>query len=187
MLQLRINQSFGIIGINQTWAEIKIKSRPAKMEIKQELGQFEMKREPPQVKLDLKEAFGDLGLRKPDQVGKNLWNKGWQKYSLGLARVVSEGDRLGRIELGGHPIVEIARENFTEHKELNVEALPKNPPRITEWRGDLSLKYRLGGVEVEFIPNFPELEYRPGSIEVYWLQEPWIEMEVVGSNVDMWV
>jgi hypothetical protein len=187
MLQLRINQEFGCIGINQTAAQMRVHSRLADLDIKQELGQFEINAQPPQVKMDLKGAFGDLGMRKPDQVAEELKAQAWQRFGEGLGRVVAEGDRLGRIELGGHPIVEIARENFAEHKELNVQALPKQPPRISSLGGELSLRYHLGGAEISVSPNFPQIKYSPGSIEIYLLQEPWIEIEVVGSNVDMLV
>jgi hypothetical protein len=187
MLQLQIKYRLGIIGIEQTPGQMHIRCQPADMEIQQELGQLEVRREPPKVEIDLKEAFGDLGMRKPDQIAWELRTKAWQTFRYGLDRVVSEGDRLGRIELEGQPIVELARENFAEHKELNVAAVPKKRPEIKPVGGDFAFQYHVGGVEIKIEPKTPEISYYPGSIRIYWLQEPWLEMEVVGSNVDLWV
>mgnify|MGYP000870285636 FL=1 len=187
MLQLQIRYCLGIIGIEKTPAQVHIRCQPADMEIRQEIGQLEMRREPPEVQIDLKEAFGDLGMRKPDQVSWELRAKAWQTFRFGLDRVVSEGDRLSRIELGGQPVVELARENFAEHKELNVRALPARGPEIQPVGGGFAFQYNLGGVEIKVEPKTPEVTYYPGSIQIYWLQEPWLEMEVVGSNVDLWV
>ena len=100
MLQLRINQYFGRIGIDHVPSKLEISCPMSVMEIRQELGQMEMERVPPAVKIDLKEAFGDLGMKKPDQLAQEaLWMLG--RRIIRLDRVVAEGDRLSRIELGG--------------------------------------------------------------------------------------
>jgi len=187
MLQLRINYRLGLIGIEKTPAQLQISCQPADMEIRQELGKLEIKRESPRVKIDLKEAFGDLGMRKPDQAAWQSRARSWERFQQGLARAVREGDRLGRIELGGHPIIELARENFAEHKELNVQAAPQRRPRVEAVGEGFSFKYHLGKVEIDLEPSSPKMEYHPGSLQIYWLQEPWLQMEVVGANVDLWV
>lgn len=186
MLQLRINYGLGRIGIEHTPAEMQIRCQSADLTIRQELGQIEIRREPPGVEIDLKEAFGDLGLRKPDQVAWESRASAWRGFRLSLDRMVAEGDRLGRIELGGRPIIELARENTTDHKELNVQALPRTRPQIRPIGGEFAYQYVLGGVEIEIEPTFPEIRYYPGSVHIYWLEEPWLEMEVVGGNVDLW-
>lgn len=186
MLQLRISYGLGLIGIEQTPAQLQIRSQLAEMEIRQEHGRLEIRREPPAVEVDLKEAFGDLGMRKPDQLAWQLRGRSWQEFRHGLNGVVAEGDRLGRIELKGRPIIELARENFRDNKELNVQALPKTGPKIQFAGGNWHFQYHLGEVEIRLEPSFPEFRYYPGSIQIYWLQEPWLEMEVVGNSVDTW-
>ncbi|NLY29766.1 MAG: hypothetical protein GX047_03960 [Firmicutes bacterium] len=186
MLQLRINQYFGRIGINHVPSKLEISCPMADMEIHQELGQMEIERVPPAVKIDLKEAFGDLGMKKPDQMAQEATRDAWQTYHQGLDRVVAEGDRLSRIELGGRPLMDILRENFNQQKELNMTAAPKARPRIEMVGGDFSCRYHRGGVSIDVEPQPPEIRYYPGKVEVYLLQKPRLEIEVIGVNVDRW-
>ena len=187
MSQIRITQNWAQIGINQIPAQMGIDSRLADLEISQELGEFQISTKPPQVEIDLKEAFGDLGMRKPDQVSQDYAAKSWQAYRQDLTRMVAEGDRMARIELGRNAIVEIARENAIEHKEINVTAAPKQPPKVTASIRDVDLKYRLGGARIELEPRPVGIDYTPGIVQIYLLEEPWIRIEVVGSNVDLMV
>ncbi len=186
MLQLKINQYFGRIGINHVPSQLEISCQRAAMEIQQELGQIELKRVPPAVKIDLKEAFGDLGMRKPDQAAQKATQDAWRTYYRGLARVVQEGDRLSRIERGGHPLIDILRENFNQQKELNVTAAPKARPKIEMVGGELYYHYHPGGVSIEVQPQPPEIRYHPGKVDIYLLQKPRLEIEVIGVNVDGW-
>ncbi|NLA59053.1 MAG: hypothetical protein GX855_09170 [Firmicutes bacterium] len=186
MLQLRLNQYFGRIGIDHVPSKLEISCPMAVMEIRQELGQMEMERVPPAVKIDLKEALGDLGMKKPDQLAQKVTMDAWQTYHRGIDRVVAEGDRLSRIELGGRPLMDILRENFNQQKELNMTAAPKARPTIEMVGGDFSYRYNLGGVSIDVEPQPPEIRYYPGKVEVYLLQKPRLEIEVIGVNVDRW-
>ncbi|HHV94531.1 MAG TPA: hypothetical protein GXX47_08370 [Firmicutes bacterium] len=186
MLQLRITHYFGRIGIDYVPSRLEINSRLAAMEIDQELGQMEMKRVPAAVKLDLKEAFGELGMKKPDQLAKAAAEKAWQTYYRGLDRVVAEGDRLGRIELGGHPLIDIIRENANQQQELNVTAAPKARPKVEVVGGEFYYRYHLGKVKVDVEPRGAEINYYPGKVHIYLLQKPRLEIEVIGVNVDGW-
>lgn len=185
MLQIRITQNWAKVGINQIPAQIRIDNRLAELEISQELGEFEIATKPPQVRIDLKEAFGDLGMRKPDQVARDYKAESWKAFGQDLSRLVAEGDRMARIELGGRAIVEIARENAVDHKEINVAAVPKQRPKITASIEDVHLRYRLGGARTDLEPRPVGIDYIPGVVETYLLEEPWIKIDVVGSNVDL--
>ncbi|MGI6566596.1 MAG: hypothetical protein GX341_05410 [Firmicutes bacterium] len=186
MLQLRITHYFGRIGINHVPSQLEISCPMADMKIQQELGQLEIKREPPAVKLDLKEAFGDLGMKRPDLLAEAAKWEAVQRFHRGLDRVVAEGDRLSRIELGGHPLIDIVRENVNQQRELNITAAPKARPRVEVVGGGFSYQYHPGGVHIDVEPQSPEIRYYPGKVEIYLLQEPGVDMEVVGVNIDGW-
>ena len=80
-------------------------------------------------------------MKRPDQLAEAAkWDAVQRRITEGLDRVVAEGDRLSRIELGGRPLMDILRENFNQQRELNITAAPKARPRVEVVGGGFSYR-----------------------------------------------
>lgn len=183
-MQLRIDQQWAQIGIAQKPARLVIASRPPQVRLQQESGKLEIRQEFPRIHIDLRAAYADIGQRHPGIFGREVAAKAQQAVRDAIDRIVAEGDRLARIEDGGHPLVEIARENFSDQKELTLAVAPRHRPEI-EVFGSMVIDYRVGGVKLEVEVNRPEVQYHRGYVDVYLRQKPALMINVVDSTVDV--
>ncbi|NLK07679.1 MAG: hypothetical protein GX316_03140 [Firmicutes bacterium] len=185
MVQIRIQQKMGRIGIEHFPAQMHMKAELRELKLRQVPSRLEIATRPARIEVDQKESLRDVGLADVMQLGEDATAKSWQVYRRDLSKMVAQGDRMARIEQGGKAVVEIARENTQTHKELNLAAAPKQRPRILGLPGKMHYEYHLGEVEVALGPEVFNYNYIPGSLEIYFLEKPWIKIDTVGNRIDL--
>lgn len=184
MLQLRIHQTFGRIGIEQTWGSIQMKVLPADFKIAQKPAAVKIEKDRPAVHIDQTETRASMGYKNIVPFQNDIAQKGRSIALAGIQRIAGEGDRLGRIEAGDNPIPAIAEAAAWAEKDFNVALMPKTPPDISS-TGKLDIKVMLGDVSVDSKIRFPQISGQGGTIDIYVKVKPAIEIEVVGRQVDL--
>ncbi len=180
-----------MLQITTTPARLGMKTYNAHLEIQQPRGQQsieqprpEMKidRELPKVIIDQYQCFAEMGLKNPTDLAKEISNWSRKKWLEGLARRREEGDRMARIEKGGNPIPEMAREKLNHQYQFNVDFIPKSRPKI-EVTGHLNIEWDIKKPIINYKPNKPIVDYTPGYVDIYVEQWPDIEIRYVDERI----
>lgn len=184
MTQLRIQQTFGRIGIEQTRATLRMQVLPADFKIAQKPTAVKITQDWPAVQIDQRETRASMGYKDIVPFQKDIAQRGQRAALTGIQRIAREGDRLGRIEAGDNPIPAIAEAAAWPEEEFNIALMPKIPPAISA-AGRLDIKVMPGDVSVDSKTRFPQISGRGGTVDVYVKVKPAIKIEVVGRQVDL--
>jgi hypothetical protein len=71
----------------------------------------------------------------------------------GIAKIVSEGDAMARIQDGGNPIADFAASRLTEYYEdhqVVLGAIPRTPPDITVRYSPTSFRFEPGNLTINY-------------------------------------
>ncbi|ULL20134.1 hypothetical protein DVH26_36640 [Paenibacillus sp. H1-7] len=95
----------------------------------------------------------------------------------GIAKIVERGNSLGNIAAGGNPIVENAKQLFTERTEYNIAGLATSDNVDIHYTAQRPQIEVIGGsIEVNARVNKPELNVIRGKLDIYMLQYPKVEI-----------
>jgi hypothetical protein len=115
------------------------------------------------VSIDQTECFNTSGLKTALRLGSDFYRECLQEGINTIARIASEGVRCLRIERGGQPLIDIAREKSRDEVHLTVEAMPKVPPEVTSEPGEVDIWWE-GGLQADWTRGRDMGWYRsPGS------------------------
>lgn len=184
MLQVRINQTFGWIGVEQTPASIRVEAFSAQLQLKQKQAALQIRIDWPAVSIDQTQTLAGMGYKKVVAFQKDIARNGQAIALAGIRRTAEEGDRLGRIEAGGNPLPEIAQTAAWPEKNFNVALIPKNPPDIS-FSGDLDIKAVPGAITVDSQAGFPQISVQKGNVDIYLKVKPAVEIGVTGQWIDL--
>jgi hypothetical protein len=184
MTQLRIEQTFGRIGIEQTRGSMRMQVLPADFKITQKPAVVRIEKDWPAVQIDWRATRASMGYKDIVPFQKDVARKGRSAALSGIQRIAREGDRLGRIEAGGNPIPDIAEAAAWPAKDFNIALMPDRPPVISA-AGRLDIKIMPGDVSVDSTTRFPQISGQGGTIDVYVKVKPSIKIEVVGRQIDL--
>lgn len=103
----------------------------------------------PRVAIDVREALADVG-HKP--MGRFMREEAERAQAAGveaIGGIAREGDRLAQVEVSNNAIVEIAREKWQDHRELNVDVAPKHRVTVELESGHAETTFTPGQVNVD--------------------------------------
>lgn len=184
MLQVRISQTFGRIGIEQIPDKMLLKASPADYKLNQKPAVLQVEKDWPAVHIDQTQTRISMGYKPIVPFQKDIAREALSTSLSGIQRVAREGDRMGRIEDGSNPIPDIAEANAWPEKDFNVTVLPKTPPDIS-FTGRVAIKATPGDVTVDSKGSFPQVTVQRGNINVYVKVKPEVKIDVVGRQVDL--
>jgi len=185
MMQLRITNIRGQIGIRtndailsirQPWADMQITTRQAKLNINNVH---------PQVIIDQSRCFSEIGRKGIYEYTGDFAREGMTAAVEAAGQIVQEGNRMAWIENKADAIAEIATEKaLPPTADFNITLIPQSRPTIDS-TGRVSFNPEPGAVNINFNPHLPEIQATGGQIEMYMQQKPVFSFEFVGSNVDI--
>lgn len=183
---IRINQTYGKIGIRQYPANMNIAQPPPTVDIRQSRADMKIDTTLPKVHIDQSQCFAELGLKSPLRLADDFYEESLEAGLDNIGKMAQEGERLMRIEDGGDPIVEIAQEAmYDDICEINVDCAPKSRPKIEvrEGRADVEVTPRPPAINWEVYPkaNIVASRYK---VDIYMAVWPNIKFEYVGNNID---
>ncbi|ADG83628.1 DUF6470 family protein [Thermincola potens] len=184
-MDLKITQQFGQIGINYAQARMDIRTGQADMQLITAPPEMEIKIDYPRVHIDQTQALADIGYKKVIALEAEQAHEGQATVLSGIERVAREGDSLARSAGRGTALIaDIAWQNSFDNRDYNVAAIPHTPPKIW-FTGGININVRPGNVRLQVNPNFPEIKFAPGKVNIYLEQEPLLKIETTGTYLDL--
>lgn len=186
---LDIQFEFGKIGINTYNASIdtKMDIQQQGVEIKTQPSEFSVENTFPIIEdIECSHCRTDMGYPQP-LVASTIWRDEAKQYVMEyLGSKSAGGDALGAIEKGISISDIVESESFQEPPEVNVDAVPKTPPRITFRYGEIRSQLLPGNVKVNVSGKPVVIDCEKARINIFMEENPYIAIKAVpkGQNID---
>ena len=136
--------------------------------------------------IDISHCRTDMGYPQPF-VASNIWHDEARYYTLEhIGNKAAIGDALGAIERGVTIADIVESESFKEPPEINVDIVPKTPPRITFRFGEIKSDLARGSVKVDVSDKPVTMDYDRAKVNIFMEKTPYITIKAVskGEKID---
>ncbi|RJE85632.1 hypothetical protein D3P07_20785 [Paenibacillus sp. 1011MAR3C5] len=172
--QIQIEQIPARLDITSTQGKFDIRQKSATMNVQSTPGVLEVESEPPVVIVDMTKTWDALTGGKPISFMNRIYDQFGQFVQHAIENTVSTYNQIGDLTLEENPIGEIAIQNMLRQPpkvQIYGEASVANisfeahvsPPRIN---------YTPGKVDIETIPNKPQVDFQRGGVQYQMTQYP---------------
>ena len=188
MLKYNIDIKFGFgqIGISAYMGELSLKKRnDSGFDINIHKPDISIMTRFPEIHIDTSACWADIGYQPPLKFAKYCFDSIAQGVDDYIYQKVAEGNALGDIEKGMTVQDVSYNQALPEHREINVDIIPKSRPQINVKEGSVLTKFTPGHVYV-FVDPDQQFEYKPANVRIYLEKDSYINIKVVerGSNID---
>lgn len=184
MMDLRINQQFGLIGLDIKHQAFQMNIRHPRLDLEITPPELQIEQKLPQLEIDQTQCFIDMDRRPPMDFLHHVVGRARTAVLQAIARIAREGDMLGAIEKG-IDIADIALMNSQQWKEFDVAAVPEHRPEIDVIIEDLDVALVPGDVGVNLVNGQVNGRLDWGRVKVFWRREPFIDIEYIGRRMDV--
>lgn len=142
--------------IETTPAEITANNRPGVLQIDQSL------------------TNNALTGGKPEDFWKRIYAQYREVALQNMQKIVEEGNQMGDLRRKDNPLADLALRQYIEGApDLQVYG-PASPAniRFSYTPNDINLQVQVGGAEIDVQTFRPEIQYVPGSVQIYMKQYP---------------
>ncbi|MBS2771205.1 DUF6470 family protein [Anoxybacteroides rupiense] len=183
--QIRLQSTVARISIATTPPVQEIEQPPAELEIRQPPAQLQIETTPGKLTIDQTKAWEDMDLKHIFRRIEEFAEQGYQDWLAGMARLSEQGDELMRIEDGGNPIADQARENSEPPMyEFNIGWIPSLFSVKTNYEpAKVHIDVQARRPMIQAKPNPPLLRYTPGKVEIDLAQRPTLKIDVVNLKL----
>ncbi|MFD2655571.1 DUF6470 family protein [Gracilibacillus thailandensis] len=190
--QLRIQQQNAMIGIRTIDAKLDIEQGPAKQSIQQPQADLNITTKPGKLTIDQSKALADVGIIPTEESVEKMANEAMQTAIEGSKKRRRQGDMLMKIENGGNPLAQIAKENgqWPKH-QFNIGWIPSGDAVQFDYQpAEVDIDARANKPIINAEPTKNQFHYQRGGIDVYLEQENWIDIDFdnvkfVGNNFEL--
>ncbi|WP_110112535.1 DUF6470 family protein [Bacillus sp. CGMCC 1.16541] len=169
------------IRLESTSAKVNVQTVPAKMEqsqpaadlsIQQPQAEMTIERTPSQLSIDQTKAWEDMDLKHISRRVEEAVDQGHEDWLAGIARRAQEGEDLMRIEDGGNPIPDHAKQNSESPTyDFNIGWIPSpGGVKIGYTPGKVDIRWKTNAPIIQSSINKPVLNYEPGKVNVSMAQ-----------------
>ncbi|MDL2273046.1 DUF6470 family protein [Oscillospiraceae bacterium OttesenSCG-928-G22] len=183
--RILISQTFGQIGLRVTPAQLQVvSSGKMNMAIDNQPPEMEVKRQWPQLHIDQSQVFAECGIPSPMRQAKDYYQRSLGKGMQAIGKRARNGREYLNIENKQNPSATIAKRDSIRYKGVHTVTMPKSRPKMKFDVGGVEIRWKMGDVVIEWNREAPEARYTPYSIELFWREEPKIEIRFEeGSEV----
>ncbi|REK69563.1 DUF6470 family protein [Paenibacillus paeoniae] len=172
--QIQIEQIPARLDISSKQGLFNIQQKNATMNVKSTPGVLDVQSEPPVVAIDMSKTWDALTGGKPVSFMNRIYNQFGQFVQHAIENTVSTYNQIGDLTLEENPIPELA-----------LQGIFRQPPKVQIY-GDASIanisfeahvsppkiNYTPGKVEIETVPNKPQVEFQRGGVQIQMAQYP---------------
>ncbi|MGE5472842.1 MAG: DUF6470 family protein [Ignavibacteriales bacterium] len=181
---LRIEQTYGKIGIDKYPSKLEINSKQANLNMHKTLVQVEINQELPKVIIDQHECFASAGLKNNLELVQEAAEAGRQQALAYTAQKSQEGDRFANIASKENTVAALAKEHSFDQHVFNIDSIPKVRPKI-DFVGRLDISFKKGQITNDVEQGYMNMNFSKAQIEMYELQKPSVNIEYIGNNIDL--
>lgn len=180
---LKIDQTFGRIGIETQYSQVRLKAQGSMIRMHTTEPQIIIDQQLPRVLIDQRACFASAGYKSCYELMVDVAELSRERVMEYIAKYAQDGDMVAHIESGGNPISEIAfRDSFTQH-EFNIDLIPKVRPKI-DFKGYLNISLKEGKIQTNIEKGFLNINFTEPYIRMYLIQKPSLKIEYAGQNFD---
>ncbi|HHV63597.1 MAG TPA: hypothetical protein GXX46_00740 [Peptococcaceae bacterium] len=184
MVELKITQQFGRIGLQITNARFELRHRQPDLEISRKAPELTLDIAWPELMVDYTPMLESIGLGNIEYRAKSFTAAAREEYLANLEKSVQVGYQIGAIEKG-QSIGDIVFE-ASAPREPEIGLVPLVPVKISYKPAGLDMETELGKLEFNFIPGeIKQEKFVFPSVKVFWEQKPYLKIEAVGQLVDI--
>lgn len=187
MAHLRMDATYGKIGLQTQNAKLRMNQQRADMTIRQPKAELSIQTLPGKLDIDQSKAFAEANLKSVYQLIEDFARRGREAVMKGIARRARQGDRLMKIENKGHPIADLGRINSSDPPlRFNIGWMPRSPfsVKFHYQPADVRIQWKIHGPEIHVTPHPTEFTYVPGSVSGFMRQRASLNIDVVGLRYD---
>ncbi|RNC29579.1 MAG: hypothetical protein AWM53_00577 [Candidatus Dichloromethanomonas elyunquensis] len=183
MVDLRITQQFGSIGLKINDAQYQLKQIKPNLEIKQVPADLGLETTPPDLKIDYTPMLESLGLGNIAFVASTFTNTVKDEYLANLEKDTQTADQIGAIEKR-QSIGDIVFQS-QEPEDSEIELVSLSPINITYIPATVKPKVQLGGVNLNLNYGKVSIEnFVFPSVRSFMVKEPFLKIDAVGQIFD---
>jgi hypothetical protein len=190
--QIRLESTFAKIAIETTPPMLEIEQPQAELDLQQPPAEIKIETTPAKLTIDQTKAWEDMDLKHIFRRIEEFSQQGYEDWLEGMARVSRQGDELMRIEDGGNPIAEQAKENSEDPiYEFNIGWVPSHFSVKTNFEPskvniDVTVNKPINNTKI----NKPIINYIPGKVTTElaqrnYLKVNFVNLKFVGINFEI--
>jgi hypothetical protein len=190
--QIRLQSTFAKIAIETTPPVQEIEQPPAELDLQQPPAEITIETTPSKLTIDQTKAWEDMDLKHIFRRIEEFAQQGYEDWLEGIARVSRQGDELMRIEDGGNPIAEQAKENGEDPiYDFNIGWIPSLFSVKTNFEPakvhiDVKVNKPINNTKI----NKPIINYTPGKVTIDLAQRnslkiDFVNLRSVGTNFEI--
>jgi hypothetical protein len=190
--QIRLESTFAKIAIETTPPMLEIEQPPAELDLQQPPAEMKIETTPAKLTIDQTKAWEDMDLKHIFRRIEEFAQQGYEDWLEGMARVSRQGDELMRIEDGGDPIAEQAKENSEDPMyEFNVGWVPSHFSVKTNYEpAKVHIDVEVNKPIIKTKINKPIINYTPGKVTINLaernsLKSDFVNLKFVGINFEI--
>ncbi|MDM5340067.1 DUF6470 family protein [Fictibacillus enclensis] len=184
--QLTMQSTKAQISITTTLPVQEIQQRPADLSIQQPKADLRIETTPGKLTIDQSQAWADMDLKPISKRIEEFAQNGYNDWLEGLARMAEQGDQLMRIEDGGLPIADQAKENSEDPMlEFNIGFVPSPFSVKTNYEpAKVNINWQVNKPVIEATINRPQHSYKPGEVHTELKQYPTLTIQVADPKIN---
>lgn len=184
--QIQIQQGYSRLGIETTQGQQSIEQPRPSLNMQQHRGVLEMEQTKPELEIDSRKAWSALGKPRIEEMTDRIAQSSLQISMYNIAEIARSGDRMMAFQNGGNVFAEIARDNvFKDRPKVELIGEPGyNNVDITFIPGQVHTTFQPGGVTFNPETYKPVIDYYPGKVNPYLIQQNYIFMSATGKQLD---
>jgi hypothetical protein len=190
--QIRLESTFAKIAIETIHPVLEIEQPPAQLDLQQPPAEIHIETTPAKLTIDQTKAWEDMDLKHIFRRIEEFAQQGYKDWLEGMARVSRQGDELMRIEDGGNPIAEQAKENGEDPiYEFNIGWVPSHFSVKTNFEPskvniDVKVNNPINNTKI----NKPIINYTLGKVTTELAQRnslkiDFVNLKFVGVNFEI--
>jgi hypothetical protein len=190
--QIRLESTFAKIAIDTTPPVQEIEQPPAELDLQQPPAEMKIEKTQAKLTIDQTKAWEDMDLKHIFRRIEEFAQQGYKDWLEGMARVSRQGDELMRIEDGGNPIAEQAKENSEDPMyEFNIGWVPSRFSVKTNFEPAIvHIDVKVNKPIIKTKINKPIINYTPGKVTINLAQRnslkiDFVNLKFVGSNFEI--
>lgn len=190
--QIRMESQMAKIAINSTPGKQSIEQPKADIDLQPAKVAMEIKRTPGKLTIDQTKAWEDRNLANTFRFIEKQTEEAKKAWLEGIARRAEQGDQLMKIEKGGNPLAEQAKQNSEKPQyNINVGWIPSLFSVKFDYEpGTLDIDWHLQKAEFRAIPHKPVIHYERGHVDIKMAQYQNVKIDFAhltfkGPNFEM--
>jgi len=181
---LRIEQTYAKIGIDTTASKLKLNANSARISMHKTFPQIEIQTELPRVLIDQHECFATSGIKNNAEMLDEAAQSAQQQALTYTAKKAQDGDQRADLRNRGNVMADIARRDRYEQHEFNIGLMPKVGPQI-EVVGSQNISCSEGQITNNYEEGILNIDATGPKISMYLREKPSINIQYIGSNIDV--